>query len=290
MTFSDWHLFRFIAVVVLATALLVPTMPPWAEVSALVVLVAATGLPHGAFDPYIAKRRGVWKSGSSLIVFSFLYLALAGIVVGLWVIAPVLSLGLFLAASAWHFGGDWSARILPRLAFGGLILALPAVLAPTEVAYIFVVLSGESALALVQGLSATSLCAATFLLVEMIRQNSSGEVLARLPDLAILITTAALLPPTIYFIVYFCALHSPMHMRETLIGFRNAERRSAIQVAFVFTLLTLALGLCAFAIMPSTTSISDAAVQIIFIGLAALTVPHLVLIDGFRQREWDSVK
>ena len=58
------------------------------------------------------------------------------------------------------------------------------------------------------------------------------------------------------------------------------DRRRAVMQTAAFTLLTLIFAGLALSALYGELTLEQSAVQIIFIGLAALTVPHMVLIDG----------
>ena len=49
----------------------------------------------------------------------------------------------------------------------------------------------------------------------------------------------------------------------------------------VFSLLTWAFGLVVLAQQSASIGFEPALLKVVFIGLAALTVPHMLLIDGF---------
>jgi beta-carotene 15,15'-dioxygenase len=81
--------------------------------------------------------------------------------------------------------------------------------------------------------------------------------------------------------VYFCLLHSLRHLTGTL-GVLP-ERRQALHSAAGITALSLAgAALAALLLLAGAGAVVDAAMlQVVFIGLAALTVPHMLLVDRF---------
>ena len=65
------------------------------------------GLPHGAFDGALYALLPSGERKASLLRFLALYSLTALLIIGLWLVFPVISLLLFLAISAFHFGkGD----------------------------------------------------------------------------------------------------------------------------------------------------------------------------------------
>lgn len=252
-------------------------IPQAAQLMVLALGVVILGLPHGALDPAIAERAGLVRSVASLWFFNSIYTAVVLAVIGLWWFAPVFSLALFLAVSAWHFAGDWRDT-LPWWAQGiggaGLLL-LPITFHTEAVATIFVALSGPGGATLAEALGqlgwlvpSAMLSVAGFALIK--QQWASGlEFMA-------LVVIGILAPPLVFFIIYFCSLHSPRHLRE---HFQQADRNDhgrLWRMLVVYTLATLLL------IIPmlwlwSSLSVNETIVRLVFVGLAAVTVPHMML-------------
>ena len=94
---------------------------------------------------------------------------------------------------------------------------------------------------------------------------------------------AAALPPLIYFAVYFCALHSIRHFTATMSAVPNGRR--ALGVAVMLSVITTLAALLALhlGITGTAAETTEQGIRVIFIGLAALTVPHMILVDRFRR-------
>jgi Brp/Blh family beta-carotene 15,15'-monooxygenase len=85
--------------------------------------------------------------------------------------------------------------------------------------------------------------------------------------------------PLLYFTLYFCLLHSPRHLSELFIAAPTLEHSRMLRMMLIYTLATLVLlgGLGWYwATLPTSTLI----LRLIFIGLAAVTVPHMLLIGA----------
>jgi hypothetical protein len=247
-------------------------------------LVVMAGLPHGALDVAIALRRGwleTWRSG---LVFHLAYVALAAVVVGLWLIQPLATLCAFLLISAWHFGGDWALSRLPalRMLLGVSLLSLPALKHPEQVSALYEFLAPGRGADLAHGQSlfapAGSICLLVLALwAARARQWSDGV------ELLVLLIGGVWLPPLIFFAVYFCALHSPRnfliewgqwegsgtHRRILLLTYTGAA--AASMAALLWLQARMAL------------SLEAALARTLFIGLAALTVPHMALAYWVRR-------
>jgi len=246
----------------------------------LAALVALVGLPHGALDPLVARKAGLWRNPSGLAGFLGAYLLLAAIAGLLWAWAPEFSLAAFLAYSFWHFSGDWRDWLSRgwRLCAGATVICAPSLLYPDLVAEYFSVLTGEDATALVrvlQWLAIPALAGTIFSAARCIRTRPAVAA-----ELAILAFSALALPPLIFFLLYFCSLHSPRHLIDTVQGMKPA---TATATAAVMTLLTVGLGALFFVLSPST-QVDQRLLQITFIGLSVLTVPHMILIEYYAAR------
>lgn len=85
--------------------------------------------------------------------------------------------------------------------------------------------------------------------------------------------------------VYFCALHAIRNFTSTV---RSIERprRAIITAAGLATIVIGVAALAAFQLQAGSHMTRDQAVfQVRVIGLAARTVPHMILVDRFHRRQ-----
>ncbi len=282
--------FPTVAFAVAVMLAMVPTVIPTSvQIFGLLAVVVVLGVPHGALDPWIAELAGLVPTRQRLVAFNLVYVALAFAVVMIWSLTPAVTLLCFLVISAWHFSGDWAnawgamMRVPLRIVSGGLLLLLPIGFHPEEVAEIFVLLSGESGGDLARWLSLPPPVMATGILalIAVALRRAQWWTAVQFAALAVLSVSA---PPLVYFAIYFCLLHSPTH----LIGYfqmagpllRGRLRRMTV----AYSVGSLAVGI------PVVWLWSDAGTdsllaRLIFIGLAALTVPHMTLLEIASRRE-----
>lgn len=253
-------------------------IPPSVQIIGLVVVVVVLGVPHGALDPWIAELTGLMTTRARRIAFNLCYVALAAAVVTVWALAPVVTLLMFLVISAWHFSGDWAqgASAVWRWVIGSLLLLLPIGFHSEEVAAIFELLSGEQAADLAFRLSIPGpwLIFATgcVVLVSAIRQRWSTVI-----EFLALLGLAISAPPLVYFALYFCLLHSPRHLLGYFKMAGSAQRTRLIQMTVVYSAGSLFLAVPMFWLW-SGVGTESLLMRLIFIGLAALTVPHMILL------------
>jgi len=92
--------------------------------------------------------------------------------------------------------------------------------------------------------------------------------------------------------LYFCLVHTPRHIHHVIRAVRQfLPDTKILKLTFMFTLLTWAAMAMAVLMRKEDAEIDAALLQVIFIGLAALTVPHMMLVDGaFRRRTTDDAE
>jgi Brp/Blh family beta-carotene 15,15'-monooxygenase len=262
--------------------------------AALVVLVAGVvllGLPHGALDPMVARKAFAGRRYIT-IAFYAIYLALVLAYWLLWNRYPTVGLSFFLLIAAFHFGSDWESRgsWVTRCAYGLAIVTLPVLRFPSEVASIYAMLGTSHAAALItmsRILAPAAVGIAAVGAALQFRQRRSDAL-----ELLSIVSGALLLEPLVFFTCYFALLHSPRHLLETAerLGMTSLKR---IYLATLPVLLaTLLLAGLAYWLLPHI-GMAARVLRIVFIGLAALTVPHMLLdvaVDTQMQRHPSAVR
>ena len=105
-------------------------------------------------------------------------------------------------------------------------------------------------------------------------------------EMAVILIIVSQIDPLTGFALYFCFVHTTKHVRAIL---RNTNRYIAnknfvLKSTAIFTLLTWLGGCAAIIYLSNNFSFSESFIKTIFIGLAALTLPHMTLIDFFTER------
>jgi Brp/Blh family beta-carotene 15,15'-monooxygenase len=246
------------------------------------------GVPHGGFDAAIARRNGWSMAGPlSWVLFHLAYIAIAAIVALVWWWFPLASLGLFLLISGYHFGAsdlaDGDSHWLPWLAHGGLVsIAIPN-FHIAEVLPIFSLLTGpQEAEQLIHLLSVLFFAWIACCIGYFIFAFSHRDFLKPLLSLLILIVIAGLLPPLVSFALYFCCWHSRGHIVRLWRSLKKNQRFDVLREAIIYTIVSWASAVLFLFYLNG--SISDIMLQLTFIGLAALTWPHMVLVDYMDKR------
>ncbi len=285
-------------------AVLLPAPDLGVQIALAGALVAVVGLPHGAADLMVARRwlrRGSHEARFSRHVFAFLagYLLFALFALGLCVEQPRTFWPAFLIASIWHFGaGDVESGLASRgweqleiWARGALPIVWPATFHPEAVGNLFAMLTGPRAeTGLGEAVVWVGARAAPWVAAALVAvcarhawrgaRRGDGRHTAVVLEVVALALAGAVLPPLLFFALYFCGWHSVRHALGLLdtLG-RDASFRGLARLARAALVPTLAPLIAAGAIMVGLAprGLEPAALQVLFAGLAALAVPHMLL-------------
>jgi beta-carotene 15,15'-dioxygenase len=243
------------------------------------LVILLLGVPHGALDVAIWSAKTRARGPKAVARMLLFYLSLASVFLCLWLVAPALALAAFIVMSIYHFSGDWERDLefLPRLLVSAAIITAPVGFNRTEVVEIFSWLApGDTAatVALVMAVAAVPLLQASAVVIAIvaIRQPWAAA------ELLIVLALGWLTSPLLFFLVYFCGLHSVRHVIETRQLLGTPSARELALLAFPYASLAI-IGTLAGAVMLSTLPLGPAVLGTIFKALGALTVPHIFFID-----------
>jgi Brp/Blh family beta-carotene 15,15'-monooxygenase len=282
---KTWQTWLFAIVAFLTTVVSLVGQPDLiTQLFILAPAVVILGLPHGALDLSIAQTLWPLHGWRGKLRFVVLYVGLSLLVIILWILLPGPALFAFLIYSAFHFSGDWDdAGITLRVSGGVATIGAPTLFQTEEVATLFGHLAPEfaanTAAILLAVMGGIFLCifVATIILWPQFRTRAASEQ-------GIVWIAAACLTPLVYFIIYFCILHSVRHFSNAIISLEDP--RQGLRVAILLSVVTVFAGLIGFLILQGTKPelLEQSILRIIFIGLAALTVPHMLLVDRFQRK------
>ena len=308
----DRHAAVVSIVLVAAAAVWAVTGGPGGTVTAvlLAVFVATLGLPHGSFDMHVGRRLFRDRHGAAWWPwFVGLYLLATGLVLLWWWLHPASALLSLLVLGIVHFGdedlGPESAAIGParRLARaigrGSVAVLTPLAAWPEEVAGIFAVLLGGG---VIGGGGRTDAMAAWLLEPGVLRTAglvglalaipalldaamAAGRGRRRLPlvEPAAILIAGSLIPPVAFFTVYFCLVHAIRHSLRSAAEYVPEGLVPAIagfaRVTWPTTAATVVGAALVGGWLVSGAGLPPlhATLSVVFIGLHALTVPHVLL-------------
>ena len=259
--------------------------------------VVLIGLPHGALDGAIAAHLGFSRRALVFARFLLLYIGMAGLVIAAWMFAPALCLFGFLIISMIHFGagdarhGTGWVRGAEMLAHGGLVIAGISQMHRPEVDVIFDYLTGGDTALVWQGLDMLTVIVGASVVICLAQALWYRRWRGTALELGALAVLFALTPPLVGFAVYFCCVHSARHVVSIMSSLRQHMSASAMLLqALMFTLASWLAGVAAIWWFADMTDPQPVILRVVFIGLAALTVPHMILVDGFYRRTTRTLK
>ena len=249
------------------------------------LLIVSLGIPHGALDPIFAKELPQIKSCASWAGFVVCYLLLAALVVGLWRVLPTLFLIGFLGISVLHFSGDPApgATFWARLLYGGSVITLPFLWHADEGGRLFSLLVGsDAALPVAAGLHLIAWPWLAGLALVAVCNMRRDWLLAL--EVSAVGSLALAATPLLGFAVFFCGMHSMRHILRTQKYSGCTPQRLALMAVLpmLAVLLIAALG---WTLLPDSP-LDERMLQFLFVALAALTVPHMVLVERVRFTGW----
>ena len=277
-------LFGVIALVCILGAAFVPALDKQTELILVASLIVVLGVPHGALDTVFAKELYGVSTLMAWLRFSVIYLLMVAAVVAVWYVAPLLFLIGFLGISIAHFSGDPDGEVpwLVRIIYGGAIIFIPMVRHAAEISDLFSLLVGANAAQLLMPSMAylavpwLMSLAAVILYLLWNRSPMSFEFMC----LGMLAYFAS---PLISFTVFFCAMHSARHIIRTAQYAKRSKPMLLLGATLLPMIGVVILSVVAWALLKDST-LDGRVVQIIFVGLAALTVPHMALVEQERAK------
>jgi Brp/Blh family beta-carotene 15,15'-monooxygenase len=276
----NWLPIVALALTLLVTAMLWFLGESW-QLLALALLVGIVGIPHGGLDHHVGRGIAQPYLGALWpLAFFASYLLVMAVVLGGWLVLPGPTMILFFVLSAWHFGSDeegvWPLRIL----LGGMVIWIPCLARSAEVQSILETLISRPLSLELSLLRPMGWCLGVLfslgLVVFVVRRRVWTVV--RLLGFATLFVTV---PVLISFSVFFCLWHS---LREIIRIAHLANPASPVDglrcvaiLAAPMTALTLLLALLGGLWLQRTGGLEVAVLQVVFIGLSMLAVPHMLL-------------
>ena len=202
--------------------------------------------------------------------------------VAVWHVWPSAFIGGFAILAAFHFSGDpdGAVPLSFRVVYGGLIIVLPALVFAPAVAHLLATLmpaaTATTAATALRWLAIPWLLAALAMAAGHARRDAaaSRELLA--------ITVLAVFAPQMWsFTIFFCFMHSARHVLRVRGSWDHVTWRSLARAA-ALPLLATGVALAVGWRLLADPDTSTRAVQLIFVALAALTVPHVLLVERLR--------
>jgi len=247
--------------------------------------VVVLGVPHGSLDVLFASQTFDLKHLTHWVKFIIYYVIAALGVILVWLIAPNIFFISFLILSALHFSDDLNLMDFEVLKFsyGAAIITFPSLFFSAELINLYaMIVDIETAPSLVKAIQFVSIPAGIILATQLL--NKIIEIRTKLEVLCVG-AIFLLLNPILAFGVYFCVMHSARHLIRSHFFLHKFTMKVFLTVLILLTIAVVMMGLVVWWVGANTTLEVDM-IRIIFIGLAALTVPHTWVLKKSNFQAW----
>ncbi len=249
------------------------------------------GISHGSLDNIKGTKLLKLFGYKSSVLFYSIYLIISLSIIILWLILPNTVLLLFLIVAAFHFGKEDTVFtfkkefLISELLFflkGSSVIIAPLLFQRDATNEIFKTLNFyvfESTI--FNNYFLMILLFLSFLSSIIISNKKNVDIKAlMIMDFLSLIILNFFLTPVLAFTIYFCFLHSIRHSIALIFELDKsfeAGLKKFISKAIPLTLTTGVVFLIAIYFLDNFYELDEAIYKVIFIGLASLTFPHILL-------------
>ena len=260
-------------------------------------LILSIGISHGALDNQKGKRLSQLYNIQKSYFFYLIYSLIGVSIIIFWLFFPTLSLILFLIVASYHFGKEDTeflinnknvSNLILYFLKGSLIIIAPLMFHFVETINIFKLLLIENEnfylfLNFIEDNSILLFALSISLLSNiyyLIKDFKIVNILI-LFDFFSIIALNYFLTPLVAFTIYFCFLHSFRHSISLITELNEKSLKigaiTFIKKAMPLTVLTAILYIISLYFLSNFYQLNDAILKVIFIGLASLTFPHILL-------------
>lgn len=244
----------------------------------LATIIFFLGVPHGALDPIFAKQLLQVSTRKSWLFFVLLYGILGLLMATFWVISPLLFMIIFLILSVLHFSRDLENTTpkITKILYGGAVIVLPTLFHYSVMVHLFsLILSPNDGMIIVDFLHAIAIPYLVILFIAILFESYRNTFQAL--EFSSVSLLAILAQPLLSFTVFFCGMHSVRHILRThnfsQLSWKNIFLTSLLPMLGVFLII-----LFGWIFLPASPNYPRI-LQFLFVLLACLTVPHMLLVD-----------
>ena len=261
------------------------------------LLILSIGVSHGSLDNMKGKKLFEIFKINNFFIFYLSYILLAILIIIFWVILPSISLVLFLIVASYHFGKEDTSFLInensfynPLLFFlkGSLIILAPMYFHFDETINIFKLLLVENEafynfLDFVETnkILLTCIILSTLSNILLFVKNFELKKFTIFLDYFSILIINYYFSPLVAFTFYFCFLHSIRHSITLIFELNRKDLSVGINIflkkALPLTILTAIFCLISLYFLKDSYSFDSSILKVIFIGLASLTFPHILL-------------
>ena len=260
-------------------------------------LILIIGVTHGSLDHQKGKKLFEILNIKRIFIFYLLYILIAILVIIIWINMPSISLIIFLIVASFHFGKEDTQFLIDENSYfnqllflfkGLLIILAPIFFHFNETVSIFKLLLVDneifySTLAFIETNKVLLflIILSTFSSIYLFLNKFENKKFTIFLDYFSILILNYYLSPLVAFTIYFCFLHSIRHSISLIYEIDNENFTNSFKVftkkALPLTILTAIFCLMGLYLLNFSYDLHSSILKIIFIGLASLTFPHILL-------------
>jgi len=261
------------------------------------LLILTIGVSHGSLDHIKGKKLLNILNIKKISIFYFSYIFIAISVIIIWAIVPSISLIIFLIVASFHFGKEDTQFLINENSYFNQLLfffkGILIIIAPmffhfneTVAIFKFLLVDNEmfySTLSFIENnkILHLGIILSTISSVYLSLKEFEVKKLTIFLDYFSIIVLNYFLSPLMAFTIYFCFLHSIRHSITLIYEIDKNNFNNGLKVfvkkSLPLTSLTVIFCLIALYLLNNSYDLNSSILKIIFIGLASLTFPHILL-------------
>ncbi len=261
------------------------------------LLILSIGISHGSLDNFKGRKLFQILKIDNFSIFYFGYILIALIVIFLWILIPYVSLIIFLMVASYHFGKEDTQFLTIENSYynqflfflkGSLIVFAPMYFHFDETISIFRLLLIENEtfykfLDLIESnrVSLYFVILSTLANILLFTKNFELKKFTIFLDYFSILIINYYFSPLVAFTIYFCFLHSIRHSISLMSELDENNLGNGFKIfikkALPLTFITAIFCVIGLYLLNNTYNFDSSILKIIFIGLASLTFPHILL-------------
>ena len=261
------------------------------------LLILSIGISHGSLDNVKGRKLFQIFEIKKFYIFYLAYILIAIIVIILWILIPYVSLIIFLTVASYHFGKEDTQFLIVENSYynqflfllkGSLIVFAPMYFHFDETISIFKLLFIENEnfynfLDLIESKKILLYCIilSTLANILLFTKNFELKKFTIFLDYFSIIIINYYFSPLVAFTIYFCFLHSVRHSISLMSELDRDDLGNGFKIfvkkALPLTIITAIFCAIGLYLLNNTYNLESSILKIIFIGLASLTFPHILL-------------
>ena len=261
------------------------------------ILILIIGVSHGSLDH--EKGRKLFKifNINSISIFYISYISISILIITIWIFMPSISLIVFLFVASYHFGKEDTQFLINKVSifnqllffFKGLLIILaPIFFNFNDTVSIFklILVDNENFYLTLDFIESNKILPTLIILSTLssiylfLKEFNLKKFSIFLDYFSILILNYYL-SPLVAFTIYFCFLHSIRHSITLMFELDGNSLSKGFKIFLLksipLTILTSILCIISIYFLNNNYHLDSSILKVIFIGLASLTFPHILL-------------